>query len=125
MTRKPPPEPAAPRRYKGFTPRMGVYIIRHLPSGRTLLDASPHLDGILNRHRFQLKLGNHANKRLQADWNADGEAAFAFEVLDELPPDPQQPDEAQSLADLAELAALWREKLALTAEQSYNPPPRR
>jgi hypothetical protein len=97
---------------------MGVYAVRHLPSGRTLLGWSRHLEGILNRHRFQLGAGMHPKKVLQADWLRDGAGSFAFEILDEIEPLPDRqggdPD-----ADLAELEALWRDRLGLTEETTY------
>ena len=103
------------RKYKLFTPRMGVYAVRHLPSGRILLGSSTHLEGILNRHHFQLSAGIHVDKDLQADWRRDGAEAFSFEILDELPPSddvaPKDPSE-----DLMALEELWRERLAAEAE---------
>lgn len=112
------------RRSRAFTPSAGVYRVTHLPSGRTLLGASPHARGLLNRLRWQLVtrlpsphlVNGHDLEDVQRDWNADGEAAFVFEVLDELAPDASgrvDPD------DLAELLALWRERLALPPEQRY------
>ncbi|WP_019587681.1 GIY-YIG nuclease family protein [Deinococcus apachensis] len=109
--------PTAPRRYKGFTPTAGVYRILHLPSGRTLLGASPHAQGMLNRLRFQFTLGSFPGKTLQGDWNADGEAAFRFEILDVLAPDANG---EVGDADLAELLNLWEERLALPAGQRYG-----
>ena len=37
-----------------------------------------------NRHKMELKFGNHRNKDLQTDWNMYGEENFTFEVLSEL-----------------------------------------
>ncbi|SMB84491.1 GIY-YIG nuclease family protein [Deinococcus hopiensis] len=112
------------RRAHAFTPRAGVYRITHLPSGRTLLGASTHAQGMLNRIQFHLttrlespfKTGGHNLNPVHLDWNADGEAAFLFEVLDEIEPDVSgkvAPD------DLAELLDLWRDRLALPPEQCY------
>lgn len=109
-----------PRVYKGFTPRMGVYAVRHQPSGRTLLGWSRHLVGILNRHRFQLEMGGHTLAALQEDWKRDGPQAFTFEVLDELPPDPTRPPDFDYGEDLAGLEALWRERLGLTEQTTYR-----
>ncbi|MFC4456166.1 GIY-YIG nuclease family protein [Deinococcus sonorensis] len=112
------------RRAHTFTPRAGVYRITHLPSGRTLLGASMHAQGMLNRIQFQLTtrletpstINGHHLKALQRDWTTDGEAAFRFEVLDELEPDASggvAPD------DLADLLNLWRAQLALPPESLY------
>lgn len=112
------------RRSKVFAPTAGVYRVTHLPSGRSLLGASGHAQGILNRIRWQLEtrvssifpVNGHALKAVQRDWNADGAAAFRFEVLDELAPDSSG---ETNRADLEELLALWRERLALSDDQSY------
>lgn len=72
--------------YKQNPPAMGVFAIRNLESGRTLLGRSTNLPGILNRHRFELRQGKHHNAALMADWRRLGEAGFGFEVLDTLVP---------------------------------------
>ena len=112
------------RRSIEFTPTAGVYRVTHLPSGRSLLGTSRHAQGILNRIRWQLEtrvpstlpVNGHALRAVQRDWNADGAAAFRFEVLDELAPDSSG---ELNRADLEELLALWRERLALSDNQSY------
>lgn len=104
------------RPYKGFTPRLGLYRIVHHRSGRTLIGYSTHLIGTLNRHRFQLDLGNHPNRALQQDWKADGPGGFTCEVLDELTP--LRP-EADPTDDLRELLGLWRENLGLRPGDEY------
>lgn len=97
-------------------PRMGVYRIVHAPSGRTLLGWSVNLGAILNRTRFELQYGAYQNRALQADWNADGPAAFTFDILDELTVDhpAERPHD-----DLKELLALWQEKLTIPPQQQY------
>lgn len=103
------------RAYKGFTPIMGLYRVTHLPSGRTLVGSSEHVQGYLNRIRFQLDAGVHTNKAMQQDWKAGTPDDFTFEVLDEI-----KPQDGQDIqADLAELLALWLDKLALRPEQRY------
>ena len=111
--------PNKPRVYKGFTPRMGIYAVRHLPSGRTLLGWSRHLQGILNRHRFSLELGGHTHKSLQEDWRRDGAVAFSFDVVDELALDPARAADHDYGPDLEALEALWRERLGLGAHNTY------
>lgn len=103
------------RAYKNFTPIMGLYRVTHVPSGRSLIGASEHVQGFLNRVRFQLDAGVHPNKALQQDWKAGTPNDFSFEVLDEL-----KPQDGQDIkAELADLLALWLEKLALTPQQRY------
>lgn len=114
--------PTPPRAYKGFSVRMGVYAVRHLPSGRVLLGRSAHLQGSLNRHRFELDLGKHPVQALQDDWRRDGPAAFAFEVLDALEPDPAKGPSHDYGKDLEALEALWRQQLGLPERHAYAAP---
>ncbi|WP_221089545.1 GIY-YIG nuclease family protein [Deinococcus aquaedulcis] len=104
------------RAARTFTPRMGIYRITHLPSGRTLLGSSSHVEGQLNRIRFELQLRGHRHAQMQRDWATDGPESFRFEVLDDLPP--QRPGEDPQ-DDLKELLALWQEKLNIPAHQRY------
>lgn len=105
------------RRYKETPRPAGVYRVRHAPSGRTLLGSSPDAPAMLNRIRAQLATKAHRNRRLQADWDADGAEAFSFEVVDLLPP-PEEPG-GNPGEDLAMLEELWREKLGLRKEDLY------
>ena len=104
--------------YKQNPPPMGVFQIRHIPSGRMFVVSAQNLAGIMNSHRFQLRSGSHPNKPLQAEWNASGADAFAFEALDELAPVDASGKDAR--ADLADLEMLWLEKLAPYGERGYN-----
>jgi hypothetical protein len=105
------------QRYKRTPRPSGVYRVRHTPSGRTLLGASLDAPAMLNRIRAQLRMRSHPNRRLQADWNAEGSEAFLFEVVDLLPPSTTPDDDPRD--DLAMLEQLWREKLGLRDESTY------
>jgi hypothetical protein len=72
---------------------------------------------MLNRTRAQLSMKGHPNRVLQADWDADGEDAFLFEVVDLLPP-PTAP-EHDARGDLKLLEQMWREKLDIPADLRY------
>lgn len=100
---------ALTRAYKESVRPAGIYSVRNTSSGRVLVGSSPDVPGMLNRQRFQLEMGSHPDRDLQADWNTLGADAFAFEVLDLL----DAPDEASSdvAEDLAVLGALWFERL--------------
>ena len=104
--------------YRQNPPPMGVFQIRHILSGRIFVVSARNVRGIINSHRFQLRSGSHPNKPLQAEWNASGAEAFAFEVLDELAPVDASGKDAS--ADLADLETLWLEKLAPYGERGYN-----
>lgn len=72
---------------------------------------------MLNRIRAQLRMASHRNSDLQNDWDADGPGGFRFEVLDTL--EPRGEPGYEPTGDLAELEALWREKLSLPRERLY------
>ncbi len=104
------------REYKETPRRMGVFQIRNLVNEKVLVGASINLDGILNRHGFQLKMGGHSNKQLQADWNELGGENFAFEVLEEVVPR----ENLDYKVELIFLEDLWLEKLAPFDDKGYN-----
>jgi len=105
------------RQYREAGPRPGVYAIRHLASGRLLVDGSANPQAALNRHVFELRMKQHRQRALQADWDAGGEAVFVFEVLDVVAPrDEPGFDPAR---ELQALVALWREELRAPADGGY------
>jgi hypothetical protein len=67
------------------TPR-GTFAVR-FAGGPAWVDATPDLDAAKNGLLYMLRNGMHTNKELQADWNAHGEAAFRYEVLEKLDDD--------------------------------------
>lgn len=106
------------REYKQNPRPMGVFHIYNLINNKELIGAGLNLPGLLNRHKFQLSMGNHPNKILQAEWNQFGSENFAFEILDELQPKPD-PNYDYS-ADLAFLEELWLEKQEPYGDRGYN-----
>ncbi len=109
------------REYKETPRTIGVGAVRHVASGRTFVFSSVDLPAMLNRQRAQLRLRGHRNRALQADWDANGEAAFAFEVLDTL--EPRDEPGWTPADDLKALETLWMEKLRPYAPHGYNKPP--
>lgn len=107
----------ARREYKETVQPAGIFCVRHTATGRLFVGATPNLPGMLNRQRFQLEMGSHPNRELQADWNEFGADAFQIEALDTL----EQPDEgAPDIgADLEILKQLWLERLAEAGVQVY------
>ncbi|HEV7843177.1 MAG TPA: GIY-YIG nuclease family protein [Pyrinomonadaceae bacterium] len=103
------------------TPRpMGVFLIRNNVNDKVFVGVSLDLPGIINRHRFQLTMGKHPNKRLQADWNEFGSESFAFEIFDQL--SPRAEPEFDYRGELSYLEELWLEKLQPYDERGYNEP---
>jgi len=106
------------KKYQESHPPMGVFLIRNIVNDKVFVAAGRNLQGIINRHRFQLIAGSHPNKSLQTDWSKLGIQSFAFEILEEFsPPDDSRFDEAK---ELAFMETLWLEKLKPYAERGYN-----
>jgi hypothetical protein len=106
------------REYKQSYRQMGVYQIRNLVNDKVLVGAALNLPGIFNRYKFQLRMGSHQNKTLQAEWNEFGSESFVFEILDELTP--REGPGHDYREDLAFLEELWLEKLRPYGDRSYN-----
>ena len=97
---------------------MGVFSIRNMVSEKVFVGVGLDLMGIINSHKFQLKMGVHQNRRLQSDWNEFGSESFSFEILDQLEPREDASDDGRT--DLAFLEELWLEKLLPFGSRGYN-----
>lgn len=73
---------AAARQARDVFPPMGIYAIRDRAGGHLLLGASRNVHAALNRARFELRMGKHADRVLQAEWNRSGVEGLDFEVLE-------------------------------------------
>jgi spore coat protein CotH len=63
---------------------MGIFQIKNSSNNKVLIDNSIDMISKWNRHKMELKLGNHRNRNFQKDWNEYGEDHFVFEILSEL-----------------------------------------
>jgi hypothetical protein len=72
----------AARQARDAFPPMGIYAIRDRASGHQLLGASRNVQAALNRAQFELRMGKHADRVLQAEWNRSGVDGLAFDVLE-------------------------------------------
>jgi group I intron endonuclease len=109
------------REYRERPREAGIYQIRNRESGKILLGSSRNLHGPLNRHRFALRVGKHANPALQRDFHEQGEDAFDFEILEVV----KVKDEPGFSVDdeLTLLEEIWLEKLSPFGERGYNTKP--
>lgn len=62
-------------------PPMGLYLVRDSVRGPLRVGASRDVHATLRRIQFELRLGSHPDKALQAQWRQDP-ARFSFEVLE-------------------------------------------
>ncbi|MDD3786105.1 MAG: GIY-YIG nuclease family protein [Hydrogenophaga sp.] len=56
--------------------------VRARESGHVLVGSSRNVHASLNRVRFELRMGSHKDRVLQAEWKRGGEAALSFEILE-------------------------------------------
>jgi len=77
----------ARKEFKSKKTPKGIFAIRCAATREIWVSASDHLDSAQNGVWFQLRNGIHHNKRLQSEWNANGERAFAYEVLETIDDD--------------------------------------
>ena len=95
------------RAYKEQKSRPGIFAVRCVATGEAWVASAPDVGRKQSGIWFQLRIGSFPNKALQAAWKSNGEAAFAFEVLEEV-------DDENALlipAILKERAAHWRTQL--------------
>jgi hypothetical protein len=97
--------------YKERKPQVGIFAVRCPVTGEAWLGSSRTLDTQQNNIWFQLRMGGHRNRPMQAAWKAYGEAAFVFEVVERL-----EDDDAIPLARenwMKARLAHWREAMGL------------
>jgi hypothetical protein len=96
------------RAYKERKPSRGAFAVRCTATGQVWVGSSPNLDAARNGIWFGLNLGSYLDKTLQAEWNAHGEQAFEYEILEKLDDDAI----ALELKDLLkERKRLWADRL--------------
>jgi hypothetical protein len=95
------------REYRERPLQAGVFAVVCRQTGQRWISSTRNLDKQQNSVWFQLRMGNHMNKPLQAAWNVHGEAGFAYEIVEEVK------DDNALLIDtlLKERDAHWRKEL--------------
>src|SRR5262245_18089545 len=111
------------RAYKQSCRPMEVFRVRNTVNGMSFVGSSTHLPGMLNRQRWRLGMGMHANRELQKAWNEVGPDGLMFEIVDTLAA-PERPDYDPS-EDLRALEELWLDRLSPFDDRGYNARPKR
>jgi hypothetical protein len=75
------------RRFKEQKPVAGIYAVRCAVTGSVWVGATLNLEATRNRCWFSLRNGLSLDRPLQDEWNAHGEPAFEYEILDRLEKD--------------------------------------
>jgi hypothetical protein len=109
---------ALKRTYKENPPAAGIFQITNIHNGKVFIGKGMNVRGILNSQQAQLQFGSHRNPDLQQDYSRYGAETFEFKVLDRLEMSSRTSQEIQE--DLAELEALWLEKLQPYGERGYH-----
>lgn len=65
--------------------RNAVYSIRNVFSGKEYIGSTTTYRHRMSGHKSKLRLGRHACKELQKDYDLEGLAAFEFKILYEIP----------------------------------------
>ena len=99
------------RAYKEHKVRPGIFAVRCTASGEVWVAQAPDIDKRQNGLWFQLRMGGFPGKSLQQAWNTHGEAAFAFDVVEEI----RLENEAMIPLRLKEREAHWRQELGAAA----------
>lgn len=99
------------REYKEQKAVPGIFAVRCSASGEVWVAKAPDLGKRQAGLWFQLRQGGFPGKSLQAAWNAHGEGAFAFEILEEVTDD----NALLIPALLKEREALWRQEMKAEA----------
>ncbi|MEO8597012.1 MAG: GIY-YIG nuclease family protein [Candidatus Solibacter sp.] len=102
----------AARQFKTRKVAAGAYAVRCTATGMVWVGVSRNLDAARNSAWFSLRMDGHRVPSLQQAWNAQGEDAFQFEVLDTLDEDTHP----MAVADL-----LKERKLAWVARLNAAP----
>ena len=102
-------KPTMRKAYKEARRPMGVFRIQSTPGDKVYLGSGTDLPARINRHRAELRFGNHRSRELQETWNSLGESAFDFEVLDVL--DHEEHLQTEAARELRVLMEMWIRRL--------------
>ena len=97
--------------YKQMKSEMGIFEVRSKDNSVYFLETTQNLKGKINSTRFQLQLGSHPNKEMQAEWNRRGESDFVIETLEKLDYDKDDDSKTDYSEELSIMKMLWEEKL--------------
>ena len=84
-------------------PQMGILCVHNTENGDCFLLGAKNTAAVMNSCSFQLKMGSHPDRELQALFKQYGEQAFEIGICRELPYDKKDPEKTDYSAELAEL----------------------
>ena len=96
------------RKFKERKPVRGIYAVECSATGAKWVGCTRNLEANRNGLWFTLRHGGHHDKSLQQEWNARGEAAFEYRILEPLD---EEVAELNVPDLLKEKSGLWSERL--------------
>lgn len=102
--------------YKEMETYMGVVKITNTVSGKIHISAYPNLKNKWHSIKLRLQSGLFVSAELQLDWNALGEEAFTYEVLEQK----STKDMGDVRWEMKQMEAKWLEELQPYGEKGYN-----
>lgn len=106
--------------YKNYRPDMGLFVIRHIATGKAYLEATNNIKGKINSDVFQLNMQTFiANRTLNEDWKRYGKAAFEVVILEKLEYDEDDQGDKDYSDELEMLYEEWRRKLRSEGTELY------
>ncbi len=101
----------------------GIFIIKNNINSKVFIGGSLNVNAFIKRHKAELKIGSHRNKKLQKDYKEFGDENFTFDVLESIE---QNKDPLFDYNDdVAVLLELWSEKLKPFGDNGYNKKPKK
>lgn len=100
---------AMSRAFRDRTPDLGVYSVECDAIELIVLRAVRNLEAAMQRERFELRIGQHRDSRLQAVWRQYGEQAVRFNVLEVIKADTTTDEDP--LDALEEARIKWSHRL--------------
>ena len=82
---------------------MGIICVCHTETGNCFLLGAGNAPAVLNSCSFQLKIGSHPDRDLQALWKQYGESAFETGICRDLPYDKSDPEKTDYREELLSL----------------------
>ncbi|MFV0352149.1 MAG: GIY-YIG nuclease family protein [Oscillospiraceae bacterium] len=107
------------QQYKEMKTYMGVFKIENTQNGKVVLGTSPNLKNQWLTLRMQLDGGRYSNKEIQQYWKTLGEAAFAFEVVEQQ----EVKEETDVPWELKMLLKKWMQELQPYEPKGYHKKP--
>lgn len=87
----------------------GIYVVKHVASGRVYVGSTHDLAERLKHHTSKLRRGTHHIEEMQAIWDAEGAGAFVWELV-----------ETAAQSELLACEQAWLDRMRATPAGVFN-----